>query len=214
MIEYHKINSIFKRNEKKEFIPEYSCPEFEYLQNCEWNWTEKIDGMNIRIGCNGQKIKIKGRTNNAELSTNLTDYLIKLFPIEKLKDIFEIQEGQEVILFGEAYGHNIQKVAKLYSKQYQFILFDILVGRIYLKRESVNSIAEQLGIKSVPIVAQCSLLEIIKKIKQKDTISQVAENEMLCEGFVGYPVCGCLDRMGRRIITKVKHCDCFELIKL
>lgn len=49
-MEYHKINSIYKRDEKtKEFTNEFSLPEFEYLKHNLWEFTEKIDGTNVRI---------------------------------------------------------------------------------------------------------------------------------------------------------------------
>jgi len=50
MSEYPKIQSIFKRDElTHKFLSEFSLPEFEYLQLNIWEFTEKIDGTNIRI---------------------------------------------------------------------------------------------------------------------------------------------------------------------
>ena len=51
MKEYHKIQSIYKRDEKtRKFIEgQWSLPEFEYLQNNRWLWTDKVDGTNIRV---------------------------------------------------------------------------------------------------------------------------------------------------------------------
>ena len=47
--EYPKIQSIFKRDENThKFIDGvFSLPEFEYLKDNLWIWTEKIDGRNI-----------------------------------------------------------------------------------------------------------------------------------------------------------------------
>ena len=46
MKEYHKINTIFKRDmtskSKNLIIGEYSTPEFEYLKDNIWIFTEKI----------------------------------------------------------------------------------------------------------------------------------------------------------------------------
>jgi hypothetical protein len=46
MNEYHKIHSIFKRDpETKRIVEgEYSLPEFEYLKDNIWEWSEKVDG--------------------------------------------------------------------------------------------------------------------------------------------------------------------------
>jgi len=69
MVEYHKIQTIFKRNPETNFKTllegEYSLPEFESLKNNEWVWTEKVDGTNIRIMWDREKVVFGGKTNNA-----------------------------------------------------------------------------------------------------------------------------------------------------
>ena len=58
MKEYHKIQTVFKRdpstNHKTLLMDDYSLPEFEYLKNNHWIFTEKIDGTNIRVGMDNQ----------------------------------------------------------------------------------------------------------------------------------------------------------------
>ena len=50
MKEYHKIQTVFKRdpetNHRTLLEGQYSMPEFEYLANNQWVFTEKIDGTN------------------------------------------------------------------------------------------------------------------------------------------------------------------------
>ena len=44
-MEYPKINTLFKRDDKNIIIPsQYTCEEFSYLKDCLWECTEKIDG--------------------------------------------------------------------------------------------------------------------------------------------------------------------------
>lgn len=44
-MEYQKINTLFKRDGKNVIIPsQYTCEEFNYLKDCPWECTEKIDG--------------------------------------------------------------------------------------------------------------------------------------------------------------------------
>ena len=88
--EYQKINTLFMRDENNIIIPDmFTCPEFEYLKDLKWEATEKIDGTNIRvelyfgaqyddepIEC---RMKIKGRTEAAQLPTHLTMKLDSLF---------------------------------------------------------------------------------------------------------------------------------------
>ena len=47
MNQYHKINTIFKRdmtNNGKMIIGNFALPEIEYLKNNKWIFTEKVDG--------------------------------------------------------------------------------------------------------------------------------------------------------------------------
>lgn len=49
-MEYQKIQTLFKRDEKNVIIPtELTLPEFGYLKDCKWEATEKIDGTNMRV---------------------------------------------------------------------------------------------------------------------------------------------------------------------
>lgn len=220
MSQYHKIQSIYKRytegeNKGKFILNNYSIPEFFYLANNEWEWTEKIDGTNIRIYfytnplCCG--VGFKGRTDKAELPKLLIEKLKELFPLEKMKKVFEINEknGEEafdIILYGEGYGHKIQSGGKYVNgkKEVNFILFDIKIGKWWLKREDVNDIANKLGIKFAPIVGYGTINEAINFVKKgfKSTFG-----DFIAEGLVIRPLIDLRTRSGKRIITKIKHKD-------
>ena len=53
MYEYHKIVTVWERdpetNHKYLKTGVWAEPEFEYLKDCVWLWTEKVNGTNIRI---------------------------------------------------------------------------------------------------------------------------------------------------------------------
>lgn len=205
MQEYHKIQSIFKRDEgTHKFIEgEYSLPEFEYLRNNEWVFTEKIDGTNIRIGMIPEiGINIGGRTDNAQIPTFLYQRLTELFTDKKLKGVFP---DTEVMLCGEGYGAKIQKGGGNYiSDGVDFILFDIRIGEWWLKREDIEEIARKLDIKVVPIVGRGTLLDAVAKIKSE---VQSTFGDFLAEGMVLRPATELKSRSGHRIITKLKHRD-------
>ena len=61
MREYHKITTVFDRDPENKFKTlidgQFSKPEFEYLANNEWDFTEKVDGTNIRIIWDGEDRK-------------------------------------------------------------------------------------------------------------------------------------------------------------
>lgn len=52
MVKYHKIETVFKRDEEgsKKLIPgKFRSEAIEFLADNEWCFTEKIDGTNIRV---------------------------------------------------------------------------------------------------------------------------------------------------------------------
>ena len=114
MEEYHKINSIYKRDMTKKNAPfiigEYSEPEFDYLKDNRWEFSEKIDGTNIRIMLNGEDVVFGGRTDNAQIPAHLYARLSELFlTMEKKKLLHECLENWKgICLYGEGFGYKIQ----------------------------------------------------------------------------------------------------------
>lgn len=85
MEEYHKIQTIYKRDEKTKKIQEgeFADKTIEFLKDNLWQFTEKIDGTNIRVCWDGHKVKFYGRTDDGQLPSILTNRLIELFAGEK-----------------------------------------------------------------------------------------------------------------------------------
>ena len=206
-MEYTKIPNIFKREEfgKNRLIEgEYATPELEYLANVPWVWTEKVDGTNIRVIWDGHAVSLGGRTENAQIPSHLVNKLNDLFGGTNKEEIFEQKFGEtKVILFGEGFGEKIQKGGGLYGLV-DFILFDVFCGGMWLKRDSVEDIANTFGIRTVPIVGTGTLPEAVEYIRQHPK-SFLRDAEM--EGVVCRPVCELSDRRGNRLIVKVKCRD-------
>ncbi|KKN07671.1 hypothetical protein LCGC14_1064440 [marine sediment metagenome] len=211
MEEYHKIQSIYKRDEgTHKFIEgQYSLPEFEYLKDNTWLFTEKIDGTNIRIGWIPEVgINIGGRTDNAKIPTFLYQKLTELFTNDKLKEMFP---ETSVMLCGEGYGAKIQKGGGNYIPNgVDFILFDVKIGDWWLKREDVNDIAGKLDIKVVPFIGQGTLDDAVGIVK-KGLLSEFGG--FVAEGLVLRPSIELKSRSGHRIITKLKGKDFLPLAK-
>ena len=207
MNEYHKIHSVFKRDrETNKFTPEFTCPEFEYLADKEWLWTEKIDGTNVRIMWDGENIRYGGRTDRANIPVKLLDALNALF-LNK-KEVFISKFGTTpVCLYGEGYGAGIQKCGGGYRHDNSFILFDVLIGRWWLRRDDVCDMAETLDIDVVPLVGSGTIQEAINLVTEGFTSSVPKDGKLIAEGLVLRPAVELLDRAGRRIITKLKHRD-------
>ena len=82
-MEYQKLQTVFKRDEKNIIIPDmYTLPEIEYLKHNVFECTEKIDGTNIRIEVKGIEVTYAGRTSRAVIPTHLLSYLQESFPRE------------------------------------------------------------------------------------------------------------------------------------
>lgn len=207
MREYHKIETVFNRSTDgdKQLIPgSYRNEAVEYLAGNIWQFTEKIDGTNIRIHWDGHNIEIGGRTDRAQIPKHLMDYLSATFLTPEVEELFEQTYGEkDVILFGEGYGAKIQNGGD-YRSDVSFILFDVLIGDNWQSREWVEATAKMFNIDVVPIVLEATIYDGIDYVMQhnKSTIG----NAMM-EGIVGRPKVEMKDRLGNRIIVKIKWKD-------
>jgi len=205
MKEYHKIHTIFKRDQKTNKIIEgsYSLPEIEFLKDNHWVWTEKVDGTNIRVQFNGTDVTFGGKTDNAQIPAFLVTRLNNLFMTieqrQKLKETFP--EGG--CLYGEGYGAKIQSGGN-YKQTQDFVLFDVKVGDWWLRREDCQEIAIKLGIDIVPISFEGTIPQAIEHVRAGLTSSW---GNFIAEGLVGRPAVELKSRNGERIITKIKHRD-------
>jgi len=209
MIEYPKIETVFVRSEdgKRKLIEgAYRNKAVEYLKNAEWEWTEKVDGTNIRVHWDGYKVEIGGRTDNAQIPARLYKKLETIFKTDEAEELFEQKFGiDDVILFGEGFGFKIQKCGADYiPNDNDFCLFDVLINDVWLDRMAVHDIAQAFGVPDAPVVGTGNIESAVKFVKSHPK-SQFGTAYM--EGLVGRPSAGLLDRLGRRIIVKVKYRD-------
>ena len=208
MREYHKIETLFERDEKtkKLIMGKYRSQEVEFLKDNIWQFTEKVDGTNIRIFWDGHSVSFGGRTDNAQIPSHLLNKLNELFGGEVNAQMFEQKFGDtQVELFGEGYGVKIQN-GGLYRNDVDFILFDVIINDNYQPRESVEDIARYFNIDIVPIILEGTLqqgLDYILTNRKSVVAKKVAE----IEGFVARPKFELQTRNGHRIIVKIKYKD-------
>ena len=208
MKEYHKIETLFKRDPKtkKLIVGEYTNETVEYLKDNVWQFTEKVDGTNIRVYWDGHRVSFGGRTDNAMIPAHLINKLNDLFGGEVNEQLFEQKFGDTPVeLFGEGYGPKIQS-GGAYRNDVDFILFDVMIKDTYLKRESVEDIANYFGINIVPVVLEGTIQDGIDYVMD-NLKSTIAINGAELEGVVGRPKVEVLDRLGRRVIVKIKRKD-------
>lgn len=207
MKEYHKIETVYDRdvNGTKRLVEgKFRNETVAYLADCEWEFTEKIDGTNIRIYWDGHKITFGGRTDKAQIPAHLVNKLNEIFLNEETEQLFEQKFGEmEVTLFGEGYGVKIQNGGN-YRPDVGFILFDVLIGDNYQSRESVEDVAKAFALEIVPVVLCGSIQEAVDFVKTNPN-STIGTAKM--EGVVGKPKVELRDRCGHRIIVKIKCKD-------
>ncbi len=205
---YHKIETLYNRDiggSKKLIEGDFRNDTVKFLKDAVWQFTEKIDGTNIRIMWDGHKVTYGGRTERASIPAHLMNKLIEMFGGDEAEQVFEQLFGErEATLFGEGYGVKIQGVGSQYRSDASFILFDVMVGKNYMPRVAVEGIAKSLGVEIVPIIFEGTLDEGVAYIKT-NPMSTIGTAPM--EGLVGRPKVELRDRNGERIIVKIKAKD-------
>ena len=204
---YHKIETLFNRSmdgDKKLIIGDYRNETVEYLKDTTWVHTIKVDGTNIRVHWDGHTVTFGGRTDNAQLPADLVVRLEELFKTSEAEEIFEQKFGEKAVtLFGEGYGGKIQGGGN-YRDTPDFIMFDVLIDGVYLKREAVCDIAAAFGVDVVPVALTGTIEDGIEYVK---TTEQCGIGDAVLEGLVSRPACELLDRLGNRVIVKIKKRD-------
>jgi hypothetical protein len=207
MEEYHKINTMFKRDmggNKKIIVDDWAAPELEYLKDNDWTFTEKVDGTNIRVTWNGKDVIFGGKTDNAQIPNGIINRLNDLFYSTPAKQrLREVFPDGGVTLYGEGYGAKIQSGGK-YKQEQDFVLFDVLIGDLWLERHNVDDIASKLLLESVPTIGHGTLHDAIEMVK---TGLPSKWGDFLAEGIVARPTTELRTRRGDRIITKIKVVD-------
>lgn len=206
MREYHKIQTVFKRdpatNMKTLLEGEFSEPEFAYLAENEWVFTEKVDGTNIRIMVEGGRLNFGGKTDNAQIPAQLVSRLeVRFFPRhDQLSEMFP--DG--ACLYGEGYGARIQKGGGNYRSDADFVLFDVKIGEWWLQRSAIEDVAGKLGLDVVPVLGAGTLEAMVDMAR---TGFNSRWGDFPAEGIVARPMIELKTRSGHRIITKIKTKD-------
>ena len=199
--EYHKIQSIYKRDEKGRFIVgAYPLPEIEYLAGLQWEWTEKVDGTNIRLQIENGACRIGGKTDNAQIPAPLIESIQAMSFHSKLAEV--LPAGG--ILYGEGYGGSIQKAGATYGNPQRFVLFDVRVGDWWLLPDDVRDVGAKLEIPVVPTVGRGTLHEAEAVVKAG---LRSTWGDFEAEGLVCRPLVPLFGRRGDRVIVKIKGKD-------
>lgn len=212
-MEYHKIETLYERDERTfKLKSEMILKNRVYGLIKTWTWTEKIDGTNIRVMWQDGKLSFGGKTDNAQIHSELVKWLYERITPELLTACFP--NGENVVIYGEGYGAGIQKGGGLYSCMKKFIVFDVFVidavnskiGGWWLSDENMRDVAQKLNLDAVPLVGEMDLdtAAAMVKIGFKSALNGGLAD---AEGLVGRPVEALYDKKGHRLIVKLKTKD-------
>lgn len=221
MEKYHKIQTVFMRDPENRYKTlldgRWALPEFGYLANNEWIFTEKIDGTNIRVEWDGERVTFGGRTERAQIPAFLITKLMDMFPVDKFSELYP---DTPMVLYGEGYGAKIQNGGGNYIPDgVSFIAFDVMISGNYQPAVELEDITGALGVDMVPIVGMGSLNFAIDITRRAGFVSAGIEKTIdaggykseigtqMAEGMVMRPATELQDRTGRRIIAKIKYKD-------
>lgn len=223
--EYPKIDTLYDRDEKhRVIVGKLKRQEFRIIKN--WSVTEKLNGRNTRIslfndGVDGV-VNYGGRTDEADMPSDLLDYLKKTFTLDKMKSVFWIDPLKipgGVTIYGEGYGPGMTPGSGIYRNNVSFRLFDCLVDTWWLERPNLEDIASKFRIKCVPILGIIDFLPVnvsqIERLFFDDINKLVAieENKNIDirnirpEGIVAKSEPILFNRKGQRVMWKLKIKD-------
>jgi hypothetical protein len=149
----------------------------------------------------------------------LLEFLHRTFTPDKLAEAFwKVGEASfDVVLFGEGYGGKIQKGGN-YRPDVSFRLFDVLIGRWWLKWEDICGVAAKLGVKTVPAIGMfrylpCGAHHMDAMLCSESWVAKEDGGQpgAKAEGVVAREPNGMFMRNGSRVMWKLKFKD-FDVV--
>lgn len=179
------------------------------------------------------KMRFAGKTDNAQIPPKLQKFMEENYPKDKVFAALGLEEQIYIkdwvnhkwtesdgvtpnynaipelyTIYGEGYGAGIQKAGGNYIKDgVGFIVFDVKVNDIYLLTSSRDEIANKLGAPIVPLMGYFTLDEAIEYVRKGFKTGLWDNKDFIEEGLVLRTDLGLRNRMGKRLIVKIKYED-------
>lgn len=179
------------------------------------------------------KMRFAGKTDNAQIPPKLQKFMEEKYPKDKVFAALGLEEEINIkdwvnhkwtesdgvtpnynaipelyTIYGEGYGAGIQKAGGNYIKDgVGFIVFDVKVNDIYLKTDDRDEIANKLGAPIVPLMGYFTLDEAIEYVRKGFKTGLWDNKDFIEEGLVLRTDLGLRNRMGKRLIVKIKYED-------
>lgn len=175
---------------------------------------EKIHGTSAHIRFhrheNHPEYSVSFFSGGAQHST-----FVALFDEAKLLELFNTHllaraGGEDLIVYGEAYGGSMQKMSDTYGKQLKFVAFDVKVGDCWLNVEAAESAIKALELEFVWYTKSSTAIEELNQWRDQDSQQAIrngcGEGKM-AEGVIIRPLIELTKNNGDRIIVKHKRDD-------
>jgi hypothetical protein len=202
-MDYPKIETLYERDMQTFKVNPLKLKNPTYSLIKSWQFTEKIDGTNIRCIWKDGKLTFGGKTDNAQIHTELVKWLYEHVDPVQMAEVFP---DNDAVIYGEGYGAGIQK-GGLYSPTKKLIVFDVLVGgKWWLNWDNTCDVARKLDLETVPYIAEMSLEDATLMVRAGFR-SRLGNGEMQAEGLVGRTAEPLFDKKGARLIVKLKTKD-------
>ena len=204
---YPKIPTIFKRDSFDNFryvaVDLWSSSELKYLASLEWEWSELIEGVLIRLCWDGALLSIRGKNLSTKAPAQIEKQFIRAQATLKSKFLSFFGSEGHVSFFCIAFGSHLKQGGK-YGKTQQINVFDINIEDNWLQRDDIKSMCNKFDLNPIPIVGTGSLNNMIGKV-EKGFNSYYGN--FLAAGIVARPLVELKDHFNNRIITKLKYKD-------
>lgn len=213
MIEYPKIDNMYKRNPDRKselLIGQFTRPEFSAIN--AWDASEKIDGMNVQMKFHSvfnNSFDINGRTDNTQFSLLQEEFLLDYGDDirGRVGHIINSFDLDSLTIYGELYGPKIQAGGN-YSQSLGFRAFDMLVNdKVWLAPDDVRKNAEAMNVEMVPSLGIMTTDDLFLMVAGgfKSTFSDNEEYD--AEGVIAKVPWNLYDQRGRRVMFKLKTKD-------
>lgn len=205
--EYGKITTLLERDENTFKVIDKKIAREEFLIPQTWHVEEKLHGTNIRLIWDGSNVTVRGRTDEGQVHSALTENLIN-----STRDAFDLHfTGVPVTVYGEGIGPKIQKGSGNYNTEMTIVVFDVMIGSYWLEPDNVTDVANKLGLQRAPILFTDADLDDIIHLVKKGFNSKIAEQNTGAkygsEGIIAKTVPGLFNRQGHRLMFKLKTQD-------
>jgi hypothetical protein len=131
-----------------------------------------------------------------------------LFEAETLRQRLVDLGQPEATVYGEVYGGSTQHMSYLYGKDLRFIVFDVLIGGVFLNVPNAEDVAKKLGLEFVAYERIPATLEAIDAQRDADSVQAVRNGigpGHKREGVVLRPLIELRKNNDERIICKHKN---------